>query len=220
MRGVLIRDSKSFIHVVRRENSNVVGVVFFYAWDSYYSDVFLLNLRYSVNNGMRWITSRYNRIDRVWIVCISFFLLDNDPSFLWYMCFFEKSILFCTIVQVGMVGECVVERCVACRIFPWMINVSSYVAMRGSNRSLTKSKWVYGFTCYGKWNPYPSLLFSYRVVLVFAHDYTFQDRMSRLYQEDDCFKLTLHRHDVDIYPWGLHFAPTSEIFFHIGCGHG
>ena len=31
MRGVLIRDSKSFIHVVRRENSNVVGVVFFYA---------------------------------------------------------------------------------------------------------------------------------------------------------------------------------------------
>ena len=29
MRGVLIRDSKSFIHVVRRENSNVVGVVFF-----------------------------------------------------------------------------------------------------------------------------------------------------------------------------------------------
>ena len=27
-------------------------------------------------------------------MCISFFLLDNDPSFLWYVCFFEKKYSF------------------------------------------------------------------------------------------------------------------------------
>ena len=46
------------------------------------------------------------------------FSLDNDPSFFVVCVFSKKSILFfCTIVQAGMVGECVAERCVACRIF-------------------------------------------------------------------------------------------------------